>query len=159
MAFPEDHGARIFYQILLSEGLAWIGVNIFDQLDGKTFANCELVCKLWRQFITNNGLKFWKRQYLHKLAKPGTIAHGLIQSHPKLFQFDQADQGRFHILILTLQTPICKIPEAFNSIKMKVLIILTNYKNCNSCKSCKQNFNKFQPKSRKIHSKAAERSD
>jgi hypothetical protein len=95
MAFAENHGTRIFDQILSSEGLAWIGVNIFDQLDGETFANCELVCISWQQFIINNG-QLWKHRYLHKLAKPGTDAHSRIKSNPNLFQFDQ---GTFHILI------------------------------------------------------------
>jgi hypothetical protein len=100
MAFYKDHGTRIFDRIISSEGLAWIGMNIFDQLDGKTLANCELVCKSWQLFIINNfGLKFWKRQYLHRLAKPGTRAHRLIKSNPKLFQFDKDDQGTFHILM------------------------------------------------------------
>jgi hypothetical protein len=94
MAFAENHGTIIFDQILSSEGLAHIGENIFEQLDGKSLENCELVCELWRQFISNNGVKLWKRQYLHKLAKPGTCAHVLIKSNPNLFQFDrQADQG------------------------------------------------------------------
>jgi hypothetical protein len=81
-------GHKFFDQILLAEGLVHIAENIFDQLDGKTFANCQLVCKLWHKFILNK-LKFWKRLYLHKLAKPGTDAHCLIKSNPKLFQFNQ----------------------------------------------------------------------
>jgi hypothetical protein len=94
MAFAENHGMIIFDQILSSEGLAHIGENIFEQFDGETLENCESVCELWRQFISNNGVKLWKRQYLHKLAKPGTHAHALIKSNPNLFQFDcQADQG------------------------------------------------------------------
>jgi hypothetical protein len=62
-------------------------------------ANCESVCESWRQFVINNGVKLWKRQYLQKLAKPGTDAHHLIKSNPKLFQYDQVDhgQGTFHI--------------------------------------------------------------
>jgi hypothetical protein len=37
-------------------------------------------------------------RYLDKLAKPGSDAHRLIKSNPKLFQFDlQADQGKFQI--------------------------------------------------------------
>jgi hypothetical protein len=95
MAFSEDHGRRILDQILASEGLAHIAENFFDQLDGESLENCELVCKSWRQFIINNGLKFWKKQYLQKLAKPGTDAHRLIKSNPKLFQY--FDQGTFHI--------------------------------------------------------------
>jgi hypothetical protein len=93
MAFAENHGIRIFDQILSSEGLAWIAVKIFDQLDGKSVENCESVCHLWRQFIINNGVKLWKRQYWQKLAQPGTEAYGLIKSNPKLFEFDKADQG------------------------------------------------------------------
>jgi hypothetical protein len=85
-------------KILASEGLAHIGEYIFEQLDGKTLANCEEVSPIWRQFIVNCGVKLWKRQYLEKLAKPGSDAHRLIKSNPKLFQFDlQADQGKFHI--------------------------------------------------------------
>jgi hypothetical protein len=99
MAFAENHGTIIFDQILSSIGLAHIGENIFEQLDGESLENCELVCESWRQFISNNGVKLWKRQYLHKLAKPGTDAHRLIKSNPNLFQFDsQADQGTFHTL-------------------------------------------------------------
>jgi hypothetical protein len=95
MAFPEDHGTIIFELILSSEGLAHIGENIFDQFDGKSLAKSDLVCKLWRQFIINRQL--WKRRYLHKLAKPGTKAHGLIKSNARLFQIDQqADQGTEH---------------------------------------------------------------
>jgi hypothetical protein len=90
-SFAEDHGTRIFDQILASRGLAHIGENIFDQLDGKTLANCEEVSPTWRQFIVYyDGL--WKRRYLDKLAKPGSDAHRLIKSNPKLFQ---ADQGIF----------------------------------------------------------------
>jgi hypothetical protein len=90
-------GQEFFDQILFAEGLAYIAENIFDQLDGETLANCESVCESWRQFISNNGVKLWKRQYLNKLAKPGTRAHGLIKSNPKLFQCDiLADQGNFH---------------------------------------------------------------
>jgi hypothetical protein len=89
-------GQEFFDQILLAEGLAHIAENIFDQLDGQTLANCESVCQSWRQFFINK--KLWKRQYLQKLAKPGTDAHRLIQSNPKLFQyFDRADQGTFTI--------------------------------------------------------------
>jgi hypothetical protein len=96
MAFPKDHGTIIFDQILASGGLAHIAENIFDQLDGETLANCEDVSPIWRQFIVNNGVKLWKRQYLDKLAPPGSDAHCLIKSNPKLFQFDlQADQGKF----------------------------------------------------------------
>jgi hypothetical protein len=85
-----------FDQILASGGLAHIAVTIFDQLDGKTLANCEEVSPIWRQFIVNNGVKLWKRQYLEKLAKPGSVAHRLIKSNPKLFQADhQGDQGKF----------------------------------------------------------------
>jgi hypothetical protein len=103
MAFAENHGTIIFHQILSSEGLAHIGENIFEQLDGETLENCESVCESWRQFISNNGVKLWKRQYLNKLAKPGTRAHALIKSNLNLFQFDsQADQGIFHTLITNL---------------------------------------------------------
>jgi hypothetical protein len=92
-------GQEFFDQILLAEGLAHIAENIFDQLDGETLANCESVCESWQQFISNNGVKLWKRQYLNKLAKPGTRAYALIKSNPNLFQFDsQADQGTFHTL-------------------------------------------------------------
>jgi hypothetical protein len=94
-----------FDHILSSGGLAHIAENIFDQLDGETFATCEFVCKLWQQFIINNGVKLWKRRYLQKLAKPGTDAHGLIMSNPKFFQFDQADQGKFHILYFLRHFP------------------------------------------------------
>jgi hypothetical protein len=72
--------------------LAHIGENIFGQFDGETLANCESVGESWRQFVINK--KLWKRQYLQKLAKPGTDAHRLIKSNPKLFQFDQ---GTLHI--------------------------------------------------------------
>jgi hypothetical protein len=89
-------GQDFFDRILLVEGLAHIAENIFNQLDGETLAICGLVCKSWQQFLINNGVKLWKRQYLQKLAKPGTDAHRLIKSNPKLFQFDQADQGTFH---------------------------------------------------------------
>jgi hypothetical protein len=104
MAFAEEnHGTRILQQILESEGLAWIAVSIFDHLDGNSLKNCELVSKLWRQFFINGQL--WKRHYLHKLAKPGTDAHGLIKSNPKLFQYqadqaDQSDPGTFYIFCL-----------------------------------------------------------
>jgi hypothetical protein len=91
-------GQEFFDRILLAEGLAHIAESIFDQFDGQTLSNCESVCKSWRQFIINNGVKLWKRQYLHKLAKPGTDAHRLIKLNPKLFQYDQADQGTFHSL-------------------------------------------------------------
>jgi hypothetical protein len=91
-------GQEFFDQILLAEGLAHIAENIFDQLDGQTLANCESVGESWQQFFITNGVKLWKRQYLQKLAKPGTHAHRLIQSNPKLFQyFDRADQGTFTI--------------------------------------------------------------
>jgi hypothetical protein len=92
-------GQEFFDRILVAEGLAHIAENIFDQLDGETLANFESVFESFRQFVINNGIffcKFWKRQYLQKLAKPGTVAHRLIQKIPKLFQyFDQADQGTF----------------------------------------------------------------
>jgi hypothetical protein len=106
-------GQEFFDRIFLAEGLAHIAENILDQLDGETLANCESVFESLQQFVINNGIlfcKFWKRQYLQKLAKPGTDAHRLIQSNPKLFQyFDQADQGTFHNFnfFKTLQTPIC----------------------------------------------------
>jgi hypothetical protein len=106
MDFPAENiimGQEFFDRIFLADGLAHIAENIFDQLDGETLANFESVCESLRQFVINNGklfCKFWKRQYLQKLAKPGTDAHRLIQSNPKLFQyFDQADQGTFHIFI------------------------------------------------------------
>jgi hypothetical protein len=94
MAFSEDHGTSIFVQILSAEGLAHIGDNIFDNLDGKTLTNCDGVSPIWRQFIVNNGL--WKRRYFDQLAKPGSDAHGLIKSNLKMF-FDQTDQGKVHI--------------------------------------------------------------
>jgi hypothetical protein len=98
MSFVGNHGTRIFDQILSSEGLVHIAENIFDQLDGETFANCQLVCKFWRQSIINiNNGQFWKRRYLDKLAKPGTDAHDLIKKNPKLFEFNQL-QGIFQIL-------------------------------------------------------------
>jgi hypothetical protein len=86
--------------------LAHIGENIFDQLDGKTLVNCEEVSPIWRQFIVNYGL--WKRQYLDKLAKPGSDAHLLIKSNLKLFQADlQGDQSKFQIFadIVTIISP------------------------------------------------------
>jgi hypothetical protein len=95
-------GQEFFDRVLFAEGLAHIAENIFGHLDAETMANCESVCESWRHFFINNGkfCNFWKRQYLQKLAKPGTDAHRLIQSNPKLFQyFDQADQGTFHIFI------------------------------------------------------------
>jgi hypothetical protein len=96
-------GQEFFDRILFAEGLAHIAENIFDQLDGETLANCESVCESWRQFISSNGVNLWKRQYLNKLAKPGTHAHALIKSNPNLFQYDsQADQGTFHTLITNL---------------------------------------------------------
>jgi hypothetical protein len=99
MAFAEDHGTRIFDQILASGGLAHIAENIFDHLDVETFANCHLVCKSWQHFIVNitNG-QLWKRKYLQKLAKPGTRAHGLIKTNLNLFQFNQG----IHITLLNL---------------------------------------------------------
>jgi hypothetical protein len=96
----ENHGTKFFNQILSSNGLAHIALAIFDQLEGETLANCEEVSPIWRQFIVNYGL--WKRQYLDKLAKPGSEAHRLIKTNPKLFQADQgifhtfADIGRYH---------------------------------------------------------------
>jgi hypothetical protein len=98
MAFAEDHGTRIFDQILASGGLAHIAENIFDHLDVETFANCQLVCKSWRHFIVNitNG-QLWKRKYLQKLAKPETRAHRLIKSNLDLFQFNQG----IHIIFYT----------------------------------------------------------
>jgi hypothetical protein len=93
MAFAEDHFKKS--KILASGGLAHIAENIFDQLDGETLANCEEVSPIWRQFIVNNGVKLWKMRYLEKLAKPGSDAHRHIKSNPKLFQADQADQGKF----------------------------------------------------------------
>jgi hypothetical protein len=100
-------GQEYFDRILLAEGLAHIAGNIFEQFDGETLANCESVCESWRLFIINK--KLWKSRYLQKLAKPGTGAHRLIKSNPKLFQcFDQADQGTLQILyFLRLRTPIC----------------------------------------------------
>jgi hypothetical protein len=86
-------GQEFFDGIILADSLAHIAEDIFDQLDGETLAKCESVCKSWRFFI-NNG-NFWKKQYLQKLAKPGTDAHRLIKSNPKLFQY--FDQGTFHI--------------------------------------------------------------
>jgi hypothetical protein len=86
-------GQDFFDRILFAEGLAHIAENIFGQFDRETLANCESVCGTWRQFVINK--KLWKRRYLQKLAKPGTDAHRLIQSNPKLFQFDQ---GTLHIL-------------------------------------------------------------
>jgi hypothetical protein len=85
-------GQEFFDRILFAEGLAHIAENIFHQFDGQTLANCESVCESWRQFVINK--KLWKRRYLQKLAKPGTDAHHLIKSNPKLFQFDQ---GTLHI--------------------------------------------------------------
>jgi hypothetical protein len=103
MAFAEDHGTEMvkisgqeFFnsKILKSGGLAHIAENIFDQLDGKTLANCEEVSPVWRKFIVNYEL--WKRQYFYKLAKPGSDAYRQIKSNLKLFQADlQADQGKF----------------------------------------------------------------
>jgi hypothetical protein len=82
----------LFDRILNSGGLRHISENIFDQLDGKTLANCEKVSPIWRQFIVNYGL--WKRRYLDKLAKPGSIAHHLIKTNPNLFQLHtQSEQG------------------------------------------------------------------
>jgi hypothetical protein len=100
-------GQEFLDRILLAEGLAHIAENIFEQFDGETLANCESVCESWRLFIINK--KLWKSRYLQKLAKPGTGAHRLIKSNPKLFQcFDQADQGTLQIIyFLRLQTPIC----------------------------------------------------
>jgi hypothetical protein len=98
MAFAENHRTNVFDLILSSEGLAWIGMKIFDQLAGKSLAKCESVCKIWRNFIINNGVQLWKRQYLQTLAQPGTEAYWLIKSNPKLFVFHQADQGRISIL-------------------------------------------------------------
>jgi hypothetical protein len=86
-------GKELFDRILLSDGLAWIGVKIFDQLDGKTLENCDSVCELWRQFMIDNGAQLWKRQYLTKLANPGTDTYDLIKSNSELFQFEQTDQG------------------------------------------------------------------
>jgi hypothetical protein len=86
-------GQEFFDRILFAEGLAHIAENIFGQFDGETLANCESVCESWLQFVINK--KLWKRQYLQKLAKPGTDAHRLIKSNPMLFQFDQ---GTLHIL-------------------------------------------------------------
>jgi hypothetical protein len=97
MAFAEN--PDVFDLLLSSEGLAWIGMKIFDQLDGKSLTNCESVCKIWRHFIINNGVQLWKSQYLQTLAQPGTEAYWLIKSNPKLFVFfPQADQGRLLIL-------------------------------------------------------------
>jgi hypothetical protein len=108
-------GQEFFDRILLAEGLAHIAENIFHQLDGETLANFESVFESWQQFFINNGIffcKFWKRQYLQKLAKPGTDAHRLIELNPKLFQFDQADQGTFHIIYF-FQSRACKAPWVY----------------------------------------------
>jgi hypothetical protein len=71
------------------------------------------------QFIINNEVKLWKRQYFQKLAKPGYLAHCLIKSNPKLFQYiDQADQGTFYILYYLHS---CRLK---NLIKIKVRINL-----------------------------------
>jgi hypothetical protein len=89
-------GQEFFDRIFLAQGLAHIAENIFDQFDSETLANCESVCDTWRQFVINK--KLWKRQYLQKLAKPGTVSHRLIKYNPKLFQLDPADQGTLQIL-------------------------------------------------------------
>jgi hypothetical protein len=97
MAFADDHGTRIFDQLLASGGLAHIAENIFDHLDVENFANCQLVCKSWQHFIVNiTNRQLWKRKYLQKLAKPGSRAHGPIKSNLNLFQFNQG----IHISIL-----------------------------------------------------------
>jgi hypothetical protein len=96
MAFAENHGTIIFNKILLSPGLADIAERIFDQLDAKTFQNCDLVCKLWRQFFIVGQL--WKRRFMQKIAQPGTYAHCLIQANPRLLHFDQEDQGTIFLI-------------------------------------------------------------
>jgi hypothetical protein len=110
-------GQEFFDRILFTEGLAHIAENIFDQLDGQTLANCESVSESWRQFVINNGklfCKFWKRQYMQKLANLGTDAHHLIPSNPKLFQyFDQVDQGTFNIF-----TRICFVVVGANLLRI-----------------------------------------
>jgi hypothetical protein len=122
MAFAENHGTIIFDQILSSEGLAHIGENIFEQFDGETLENCESVCDLWRQFISNNGVKLWKRQYLDKLAKPGTRAHALIKLNPNLFQFDcQADQGT-HFNFFTREYTQCTAGYTFCFVVVVVVV-------------------------------------
>jgi hypothetical protein len=129
MDFAADNitrGQEFFDRIFLAEGLAHIAENIFDQLDGETLANCETVSESWQQFVINNGklfCKLWKRQYLQKLAKPGTDAHRLIQSNPKLFQyFDQAEQGTFHIFIRIGMT--CKFSKISLEIQNKFFLEL-----------------------------------
>jgi hypothetical protein len=95
-------GQEFFDQILLAEGLAHIAENIFDQLDGETLANFESVFESRQQFFIPGSALHPPaplQQYLQELAKPGTDAHRLIQSNPKLFQyFDQADQVPFTFL-------------------------------------------------------------
>jgi hypothetical protein len=128
MAFAKDHRTRVFDQILASWGLTHIGENIFDQLDGESLANCEEVSPIWRQFIVNNGVKLWKRQYLEKLAKPGSDAHRLIKSNPKLFQADlQADQGKFQIfaviIVMILPSKNLRIVKYLTSVKSILKVV------------------------------------
>ena len=61
---------QIFHKILQSPGLFWIGEKIFiDLLDQKTFAQCDLVCSIWRWFFIEAEL--WKKWLMKNIASTG----------------------------------------------------------------------------------------
>lgn len=67
-------------RILTSPGLFWIGELIFVQyLESQIdFENCEIVCKLWREFFINANL--WKSRIYGRLAKPKSYQRFLLES-------------------------------------------------------------------------------
>ena len=63
---------QIFHKILQSPGLFWIGEKIFiDLLDQKTFAQCDLVCSIWRWFFIEAEL--WKKWLMKNMASIGDV--------------------------------------------------------------------------------------
>ena len=84
----------LFEHILSAPGLFWIGENIFLDMieDERTFANLELVSKIWANYFVLNEL--WKKRLQKRIAKPGSYQSIILQKHKR--QFNSLEEAHKH---------------------------------------------------------------
>ena len=108
-------------ELLKNEGLIYVSLRIFDNLDLKSILSCREINKMWKKAIDENVL-LWKRQL--QLLKSKEIYYDetktVIEVFPEwkvVFDYyeNEASVSQLRQIVVALQSPFCYLINYFQN--------------------------------------------
>ena len=105
-------------ELLKNEGLIYVSLRIFDNLDLKSILSCREINKIWKKAIDENVL-LWKRQLQHLKSKGVYYdeTKTVIEVFPEwkdVFDYyeNEASVSQLRQIVVALQSPFCYLTNA-----------------------------------------------